>query len=86
MPQDARLLPSWKVALFLSRLHGMMRSKIPAKVVESHDFAESGSLSVFLARTSGRQSCCCLPEPEQEWDFRTVELTERHAVSQELGG
>lgn len=34
------------------------RAKVPPRIVEEHDFTE--------------QSCCCLPDPQQEWDFRSL--------------
>jgi len=34
------------------------RVMLPPRIVEAHDFAE--------------QSCCCLPDTQQEWDFRSL--------------
>ncbi|CAK9017127.1 unnamed protein product [Durusdinium trenchii] len=34
------------------------RSGHPPRIIESHDFSE--------------QSCCCLPDTQQEWDFRSL--------------
>ncbi|CAJ1391923.1 unnamed protein product [Effrenium voratum] len=62
MPFKALLQPKAEHAERYPKMHVAFRvgrgSLLPARVIEAHDFAE--------------QSCCCLPEQQQEWDFRSL--------------
>ena len=75
-----RKMPSFSICAGWCFLHGSLRHMISRSLGPQPTAVGSSASRGDISRWILRQSCCCLPDTQQEWDFRSGARLARLAV------